>query len=728
VKVEAFGLLSRKPTESAQQIEDFRDAKQRVINHLGPGSILECYVDLQSRAVEFHSSDDDMRLLRTELGHFLRLSANSNELTHSPQNLHAISLSDKFDVLRPLEFSLTELFRRCGQSRPRVSLAVWISRTVPDFGFFDRSLRLFTRRGAPPPAWLLERRPPFRIDVLATGRLNEIVSFAEPALGRTRLSITPIETFHDFSLDELLRAGLLMDSGSAASMMPVELIRDTDSFSLPTCSIAKSGRAADSLDDSLSIGTSSDGMDTRLKLSDLNRHILVTGFPGFGKSRTVMSIARGAWEEHGVPFLVFDPEKTEYADLLPPDAVFLCIGEARSTINPMETPVGVDPLAFASALAEMIDSATSLSERNPLAATILKNALDEMYSTLSGTEFDAPSIAQLYRFICASIQQTAPTEQTASELRTSLLPRIQSIVSGANSYGLSGGYGSGIDWASITATPAVISFSAYSDLASRRLAFGLVLAGFTAFRRANPSAALHLAVLEEAHILFPSTKDGDAGVARAIATALATQRSKGQGYILVTQSTEQLPTVVQEVCSTRLTHRVPGTSAKAFEEWAGAEGCRDAIAGLDTREFALKRASGASVEFSQSTQSETLNPTHQSRTHQGVVERIWCTQCPKPCSGMRWLQLVPEVVQKLSELRFDGLGEQAESAAVLAAQIADRLGGCGVTQSNFQSSVYCVVARTLTLLHASDHGRSREALAEASRVASEIAARRVKNA
>ena len=53
-----------------------------------------------------------------------------------------------------------------------------------------------------------------------------------------------------------------------------------------------------------------------LPLSAINRHVLVVGTPGSGKTTTVLTLLASLWRDHQVPFLILEPTKTEYRSLI----------------------------------------------------------------------------------------------------------------------------------------------------------------------------------------------------------------------------------------------------------------------------------------------------------------------------------------------------------------------------------------------------------------------------
>ncbi|MBN6054355.1 DUF87 domain-containing protein, partial [Nonomuraea sp. RK-328] len=529
------------------------------------------------------------------------------------------------------------------------------------------------------------------------------------------------------------------------------------------------------------LGRSAGGRPYRLRVPDLNQHLLVTGLVGFGKTTTVMTLLRRLWREHAIPFLVVDPEKTEY---LPLGAVTLSLGRDGTQINPLAVPEGVDRAAFADTVAECLDAATGLSATWPFAAAALRNAVTDLYHG-----DDPPTVATFYRAVLEQAGAHGGAGEQAANLRASLGQRVQSLVAGAGGDALAGGPGAGLDWERLLSAPAVITLAGFGDRTARQLAFGLLLAGMVAYRRANPLPRFgHLAVLEEAHLLLGNGSAAGQGqgavtaAAEATATAIATQRSYGQGFVLVTQSPRQLPGEVTRLFPNRLTHRLaedPGegalgqvaeqvpmlgrgeafvvdagghpapvwvtvvpepadatapeapaepTTAQSSEpgppvagvssEWGAAVAGASSVLGSDVA--GVSSEWGPAVAGASSAHDSAV-PAPSSGSgpvvSTGPPERIWCQACPHPCAARHWLRLVPEVESGLAGVPEDG---QAEAAMGVLERLLAR-DRTRPTYVELHAGVYCVIARTLTRARATDRSRAAAAPREARRIADQVA-------
>lgn len=81
----------------------------------------------------------------------------------------------------------------------------------------------------------------------------------------------------------------------------------------------------------------------KIPISDFERHALVVGQPGSGKTHTAMYVLKQL-QGHGIPFLVLEPAKYEWGDSLRKNGIAVALpGQAGSNfrINPLEVPPGV---------------------------------------------------------------------------------------------------------------------------------------------------------------------------------------------------------------------------------------------------------------------------------------------------------------------------------------------------------------------------------------------------
>lgn len=561
----------------------------------------------------------------------------------------------------------------------------------------------------------------FHATVTVTADEPAVAAELAAALGASGLSPEPVRELPRPSTLELVRDGAVVVPQAAAGLLPLT--------ALPREAVTRHARrpavvsryAPEPEGAGIRLGRSAGGRPYRLRVPDLNQHLLVTGQTGFGKTTTVMTLLRRMWREHAIPYLVVDPEKTDYLAM---GAHALRLGHDGTQINPLAVPEGVPRAAFADTVAECIDAATGLSASWPLAAAALRNAVTDLYQD------DAPpTVAELYRAVLEQVCVYGGTGEQAANLRASLGQRVQSLLAGAGGDALAGGPDAGLDWGLLLAAPSVITLADFGDRAARQLAFGLLLAGLVAYRRAHPLPEFgHLTVLEEAHLLLGG--GGGSGLreprmsaaAEATATAIATQRSYGQGFVLVTQDPKQLPETMTGLFPSLLTHRLleapgPGAIGQVAEQ----------VPMLARGEAFVVPAGGHPAPVWVSVTPEPPAPVDEVRRSAGgsvvsggpgPAERIWCQACPRPCAARHWLGLVPDVEHAVA-----GVPQEAQATAALRA-LGDRVARDGMRFGSEEqhAGFYCVIARALTRVRAADRRGAAAAIREARLIADRVAA------
>jgi DNA helicase HerA-like ATPase len=402
------------------------------------------------------------------------------------------------------------------------------------------------------------------------------------------------DRFETSEADAVLRGGIVF-SRQALGLLPIGPL--TASSTAPVSRRAVFvGSSRPVADGDLLLGTGRGGRPIGIPRSDIFQHLGIYGETGFGKTNAMQALLR-AVAGAGVPFLMVDPIKSDYEELLVElsergPIQYLELGAADSPpINPLAAPRGVDPLAYGGVFAGAFVQTTGLDEF-PLGEALLRSCVDRVYTRhVAEGRAGAPTLAQLSDEIERVDRSSDRGTRTAREAVFSLRTRLRSVTSGRAGHALLGGPTSGLDWDAITATPTLISLRAFADPVSRNATFALVMASFLAYRAQNVAANGHLTVIEEAHALFPGAQEGRAGLlGELLSTALASMRGQREGFALVTQSPEQLPKLVRDRPVTRLAARMD--EAARLIVAPDQPDVRARLAGLGRGEMALWSASG----------------------------------------------------------------------------------------------------------------------------------------
>jgi DNA helicase HerA-like ATPase len=193
----------------------------------------------------------------------------------------------------------------------------------------------------------------------------------------------------------------------------------------------------------------------RIKLEQFNKHAFICGVPGSGKTTTAYNLLTQLWCQD-IPFLVFEPAKTEYRSLLAiqPDPsrfapeqlvklqrlteelrVYTLGNDLVSPFrfNPFEVSDGVPFYEHISNLEASFRGAISLS--GPLPA-LLSEAIEEIYYDRSWTgdeegtpaNLSIPTMRDLYEKISALFETKDYAGEVKSNLKTALEVRIGSLL------------------------------------------------------------------------------------------------------------------------------------------------------------------------------------------------------------------------------------------------------------------------------------------------------------
>lgn len=314
-----------------------------------------------------------------------------------------------------------------------------------------------------------------------------------------------------------------------------------------------------------------------LPLSALNRHTLVVGSSGSGKTTTVLTLLTRLWREQQVPFLAIEPIKTEYRGLLAVPGMealqVICLGRedlAPLRLNPLEPPPGVRCETHANAVLGALKLALPLEAPLP---QLLSLAIDDVYLQ-AGWDHDTfiedgltpPTLRDLLvSFDRIFAQQGYRGE--AQNVGVAFRVRLSSLLSGSRGRVLDTVRSS--DFAVLLGQPTVIELDEIADPEDKLLLSSFVLQQLRAIarRRGQSGSKLrHLTVIEEAHRLLAAVDAGRGGVdgghglraeaVRSFSEAIAELRSSGEGFVLSSQRpTELAPTAVANT-AVRVLHRM----------------------------------------------------------------------------------------------------------------------------------------------------------------------------
>jgi len=343
--------------------------------------------------------------------------------------------------------------------------------------------------------------------------------------------------------------------------------------------------------DALGLGMILDGLDRPVgqfgvPLPTLNRHALVTGATGAGKSQTVRHLLEqltGA----GLPWLAIEPVKSEY----PAMAGRLAgagrpggdRGSAVTVINPADPaaiPFSVNPLApepgypvqaHIDMVRALFLAAFDADEPFP---QIMSQALQRVYEEcgwdvvtggrVPGAAADPiiPTLAQLQRTALAVIEEVGYGAQLQADVRGFVDVRLRSLRIGSAGRFFDGGHPG--DVAALLGRNVVLAIEDVANDEDKAFLMGTLIIRIVEHLRLRARAGRreglrHVIVLEEAHRLLRAGRAGRASAhaVELFASMLAEIRAYGEGLVIAEQiPAKLLPDAVKNT-ALKVVHRLP---------------------------------------------------------------------------------------------------------------------------------------------------------------------------
>ena len=318
----------------------------------------------------------------------------------------------------------------------------------------------------------------------------------------------------------------------------------------------------------------------RIPLQSLNRHVLVCGSTGAGKSCTVRSLLEAA-TAHGLPWLVVEPAKAEYRLMA---SRLASAGAEVIRIRPGEPDAiaaGLNPLEPAAAggqrfplqthadlvRALFIASFRSSEPFPQVLSAALTRAYEEGGWDLALGEPRArgavyPTLGDLQRAAESVVTEIGYSQRVTDDVLGFIRVRVASLRAGTTGRFLEGGHP--VDFGKLLRRNAVLEIEDVGDDRDKAFLMGTVLIRLAEHLRLTrgPPALRHLTVIEEAHRLLrraePGTEDGaGAHAIEMFAGLLAEIRAYGEGLIIAEQIPARVIDDVIKNTAVKVVHRLP---------------------------------------------------------------------------------------------------------------------------------------------------------------------------
>ncbi|MBF0501337.1 MAG: ATP-binding protein [Candidatus Riflebacteria bacterium] len=313
-----------------------------------------------------------------------------------------------------------------------------------------------------------------------------------------------------------------------------------------------------------------------LAAETLCKHVFVAGATGYGKTTTCHRLLK----ESGLPFLVIEPAKTEYRELLSywPDLLVFTLGNERLApfrFNPFELLPGEE-------LGPHIDLLkTAFTAAFPMEAAMPQLLEEAIYETYIAAGWDIhrginlycddpcndadgafwPTLSDLLSAISQVVRKKKFDQRLAQDYEGSLRARLVGFTVGAKGRMLN--TRQSFDFNAFLDRRVVFEMEDLPDPQDKSFLMGLLLIRLRTalrLRHAKDRNYRHLTLIEEAHRLMERPEPGSGGSRRhAIVTftdLLAEIRQYGEGLIIVDQIPGKLAPEVMKNTSTKIIHRL----------------------------------------------------------------------------------------------------------------------------------------------------------------------------
>ena len=335
--------------------------------------------------------------------------------------------------------------------------------------------------------------------------------------------------------------------------------------------------------DQIGIGAILDGHDRAVGqlgvgLATVNRHTLVVGATGAGKSQTVRHLL-AQLTMAGIPWLVIEPVKSEYSAMA---GRIAATGAPLTIINPADpaaVPLAVNPLEPepgypVQAHIDMVRALflAAFDAREPF-PQIMSQALQRAYESCgwdpvtgagqpgSPTPPSTPTLADLQAAALAVVSEVGYGAELAADVRGFVDVRLRSLRTGSAGRFFEGGHPAALG--DLLATNAILAIEDVANDEDKAFLIGTLVIRITEHlrlrARSGSAAGLrHVTVIEEAHRLLRGDREGPgAHAVELFAAMLAEIRAYGEGLVIAEQIPAKLIPDVVKNTALKIVHRLP---------------------------------------------------------------------------------------------------------------------------------------------------------------------------
>lgn len=330
--------------------------------------------------------------------------------------------------------------------------------------------------------------------------------------------------------------------------------------------------------------------DCAISLNDLTKHTTVAGVTGSGKTNTVFHILLQLYRKHQIPFLIIEPAKSEYRNLLNQieELQIFTLGEERPGIsspfrfNPFAFDPGVSIQTHLDYLKAVFHASFVMYAPMPyiLEECLYKIYEDKGWNLVTSTNFRGrtdiafPTLKDLYYKIDEVVDNIGYDDRLTMDIKSALKTRIKNLCIGGKGRMLN--TASTISIKTIMQAPTVLELKYMGNDEEKAFMMGLILTAIGEYYDAqqdikendNKGRLRHLTVIEEAHRLLKNvptekvSEDLNNTKGKGVETftnLLAEIREYGEGIIVAEQIPVKLAPEVMKNSNLKIMHRIVAT-------------------------------------------------------------------------------------------------------------------------------------------------------------------------
>lgn len=324
----------------------------------------------------------------------------------------------------------------------------------------------------------------------------------------------------------------------------------------------------------------------------LNRHVFVTGMPGYGKTNTCMQLLHQAYQVLKVPFLVIEPAKGEYRSMryLPGMEglqVYSIGGDSPLPLrlNPLTPIPGIPVGRHIDLLKAVFNASFPMYAGMPY---VLEEALLEVYQERGWSVFETenpfltpmagleglaaltPNLEDLFIKIDTILDRKGYAQEVSQNMGAALKSRLKSLMVGNKGLVLNARRSTRLE--DLFLKPTVVELRGLGDDEEKAFVMAVLwmfLYEYAERRQAESSGSYgtlqHLTLVEEAHRLLAAgtrmagsdqTADPRGKAVGMFCDLLAEMRAYGEGFVIADQSPTKLVPDVLKNSNLKLIHRL----------------------------------------------------------------------------------------------------------------------------------------------------------------------------